>query len=47
MQWRLQDCFRQQRLPQLDFGSEAAIALTTYIAHNANGTVMDAPGMKR
>lgn len=47
MQWRLQDCFRQQRLPQLEFGSEASIALTTYIAHNANGAVMDAPGMKR
>lgn len=47
MQWRLQDCFRQQRLPQLEFGSEASIALTTYIAHNADGGVMDAPGMKR
>ena len=28
-QWRLNDCFRQQRFPELVFGSEASVALTT------------------
>ena len=31
-QWRLNDCFRQQRFPELVFGSDASIALTTYLA---------------
>lgn len=47
MEWRLTDCFRQQRLPELDYGSEAAVALTMYLAHNANGGTMTAPGLVR
>ena len=47
MQWRLNDCLRQQRLPDLGFASEASIALITYLAHNADGGVMAAPGIKR
>ncbi|HVO90882.1 MAG TPA: sulfur oxidation c-type cytochrome SoxA [Casimicrobiaceae bacterium] len=47
MQWRLNDCFRQQRFPELKFGSEASIALTTYLAHNANGAPVNAPALKR
>jgi sulfur-oxidizing protein SoxA len=47
MQWRLYDCFRQQRFPQLEFGSEASIALTTYLARNANGGTFNAPAIKR
>ena len=47
MQWRLNDCFRQQRFPELKFGSEASIALTTYLAHNADGAPVDAPALKR
>ena len=47
MQWRLNDCFRQQRFPDLVFGSPASIALTTYLAYNANGAVYDGPGLKR
>ena len=46
-EWRLYDCFRQQRFPELVFGSDAAIALTVYLAHNANGGVFDAPAIKR
>ncbi len=46
-EWRLYDCFRQQRFPELVFGSDAAIALTVYLAHNANGALFDAPGIKR
>lgn len=47
MEWRLGSCFRQQRLPELKFGSEAAIALTMFLAKNAEGGKMDAPGLKR
>ena len=47
MQWRLEDCFRQQPFPELEFVSPASIALTTFLAHNANGGVFNAPSIKR
>ena len=47
MQWRLYDCFRQQRFPELEFASDASIALTMFLAKNANGGVFDAPSIKR
>jgi sulfur-oxidizing protein SoxA len=47
MQWRLFDCFRQQRFPQLEFGSDASIALTMFLARNANGGTFNAPAIKR
>jgi len=46
-QWRLNDCFRQQRFPDLVFGSEASIALTTYLAGRANGAPYSGPAIKR
>ena len=46
-QWRLEDCFRQQRFPHLEFTSPASVALTTYLAYSANGGVFDAPSIKR
>ena len=46
-QWRLYDCFRQQRFPELVFTSDASIALTTFLARNANGAPFDAPAIKR
>jgi sulfur-oxidizing protein SoxA len=46
-QWRLNDCFRQQRFPELVFTSDASIALTTFLARNANGAAFDAPAIKR
>lgn len=46
-QWRLFDCFRQQRFPALEFTSQGSIALTTYLAKNANGGVLTAPSIKR
>lgn len=46
-QWRLNDCFRQQRFPELEFGSDASIALTMFLAKNANGAAFDAPAIKR
>jgi L-cysteine S-thiosulfotransferase len=46
-QWRLNDCFRQQRFPELVFGSDASIDLTTFLAVNSNGAAFDAPAIKR
>ena len=46
-QWRLNDCFRQQRFPELKFTSETSIALTTFLARNANGAAFNAPAIKR
>jgi sulfur-oxidizing protein SoxA len=46
-QWRLNDCFRQQRFPELIFTSDASIALTMFLARNANGAKFDAPAIKR
>ena len=46
-QWRLNDCFRQQRFPELVYGSDASIALTAYLAGRANGAEYDGPAIKR
>ncbi len=46
-QWRLNDCFRQQRFPELQFTSDASVALTMFLATNANGAVYNAPAIKR
>ena len=47
MQWRLNDCFRQQRFPDLIFLSPTSIDLITFLGVNANGAKMDAPAIKR
>jgi L-cysteine S-thiosulfotransferase len=47
MQLRLNDCFRQQRFPYPGFGSEATIALGTYMGVNAKGAESIAPSIKR
>ena len=47
MQQRLNDCLRQQRMPYLVYGSDLSIALSMFLAKNANGGEMLAPGLKR
>lgn len=47
MQWRLYDCFWQMRLPELNYTSDASIALTTYLHYQGNGAVIQVPGFKR
>ena len=47
MQWRVFDCFRQQRLPELTFLSQASIDLITYMGVKGDGGTMDAPAIKR
>ncbi len=47
MQWRLYDCFRQQRFPELAFLSPASIDLITYMGVKAKDGKMDTPAIKR
>ena len=44
---RLNDCYRQQRFPFPIYGSELLTAVSMYLAVNANGGTMQAPGLKR
>lgn len=47
MQWRMYDCFRQQRFPELQYLSPASIDLITYLGTMAEGGKMDSPAIKR
>jgi len=47
MQLRLNDCFRQQRFPYPEFGSDALTALSVYMGVNAKGAKSAAPTVKR
>ena len=47
MEQRLTDCYRQQRFPYPKFGSDALVALSTYLGVNANGAKSIAPAIKR
>jgi L-cysteine S-thiosulfotransferase len=47
MQLRLNDCYRQQRFPYPEFGSDALTALSTYLGVNARGAKSAAPTIKR
>jgi len=46
-QWRLNDCFRQQRFPEVEYASDLVTALTLYLAKSANGGTYNAPAVKR
>ncbi|MDO8989145.1 MAG: sulfur oxidation c-type cytochrome SoxA [Sideroxyarcus sp.] len=46
-QWRLNDCFRQQRFPEPKFASEVTVDLTMFLAVSANGAEYAGPGLKR
>jgi hypothetical protein len=46
-EWRLQDCYRQQRFPQLKFASEVAVGLSLFLAKTAEGGAMAAPAIRR
>ena len=46
-QWRMNDCFRQQRFPEPGYASETLSALLAYLTVNANGHVYRGPGIKR
>lgn len=47
MQHRMWDCHWQMRLPDIDYGSPATVAIIAFQAQQAKGTKFDLPGMKR
>jgi len=47
MQRRINDCFRQQRLPEPIYASDATIALSMFMAHKSDGFTMATTGIKR
>ncbi len=47
LQWRLNDCFRQQRFPEPGYASETLSALLTYLTVNAQGQEYKGLGIKR
>ncbi|OGA05814.1 MAG: sulfur oxidation c-type cytochrome SoxA [Betaproteobacteria bacterium RIFCSPHIGHO2_12_FULL_69_13] len=47
MQWRINDCYRQMRTPEPNFGSETTVALITYLTVTAKGEAYRGPGTKR
>lgn len=46
-QWRMTDCFRQQRFPAPKYVSDAVTYMLTYMTGNANGQIYKGPGIKR
>ncbi|MBU1235719.1 MAG: sulfur oxidation c-type cytochrome SoxA [Gammaproteobacteria bacterium] len=46
-QWRINDCFRQQRFPEPRYASEVITDILTYMTGNANGQIYNGPGIKR
>ena len=47
MQWRINDCYRQMRMPEPTFASDTTIALNMYLATTAKGAEYRGPGTKR
>ena len=47
MEHRMWDCHWQMRLPDIDYGSPAAVALISYLTKQAEGAKLDLPGMRR
>lgn len=47
LQSRMWDCHWQMRMPDIDYGSPASVALIAYLSDQARGATLDLPGMKR
>jgi sulfur-oxidizing protein SoxA len=47
MQWRLNDCYRQMRMPEPKFASEATVALNLFLTATGKGEPYRGPGTKR
>jgi sulfur-oxidizing protein SoxA len=47
MQHRLWDCYRQQRWPVPEYGSDALTALTVFLQKQAAGGELNVPSIKR
>ena len=47
MQWRVNDCYRQMRMPEPNYASDLTIAITTYLTVTGKGEPYRGPGTKR
>jgi len=47
MQWRINDCYRQMRMPEPTYASDATIALTMFLTVTGKGEPYRGPGTKR
>src|SRR4051794_13527355 len=47
MQHRLYDCFWQMRMPEMQLGSDASVALIAFLTRQAEGGEIAVPGLKR
>ena len=47
LQWRMNDCYRQMRMPEPNFGSDTTVALITFLTATAKGEPYRGPGNKR
>lgn len=47
MQHRMWDCHWQMRLPDIDYASDAAVALITFLTKRGEGAIVAIPGMRR
>ncbi|MGQ0544415.1 MAG: sulfur oxidation c-type cytochrome SoxA [Betaproteobacteria bacterium] len=47
LQWRMNDCYRQMRMPEPAFGSETIVALIQFLTVTAQGEPYRGPSIKR
>jgi sulfur-oxidizing protein SoxA len=47
MQWRINDCYRQMRMPEPNYASDLTVAITTYLTVTGKGEPYRGPGTKR
>ncbi len=47
LQWRMNDCYRQMRTPEPNFGSDTTVALIHFMTVTARGESYRGPGNKR
>jgi sulfur-oxidizing protein SoxA len=43
----MNDCYRQMRMPEPQFGSDTTVALINYMTVNSQGVVYRGPAIKR
>jgi L-cysteine S-thiosulfotransferase len=47
LQWRMNNCYQQMRMPEPEFGSDATVALILFITATGKGEPYHGPGNKR
>jgi sulfur-oxidizing protein SoxA len=47
LQWRMNNCYQQMRMPEPNFGSDTTIALILYVTATGRGEPYHGPGNKR